>query len=100
MDYRAIVTNLGSKSPNRQKVTVTIPEGFTVAQIFGRLEEYGVSTVAKLNDMASTHDYNFSFLKEIRWAAGPTGGLPLPDTYEFYLGEDPQDRHQQDAGQL
>ena len=91
MDYRAIVTNLGSKSPNRQKVTVTIPEGFTVAQIFGRLEEYGVSTVAKLNDMASTHDYNFSFLKEI-----PLGspdrleGYLFPDTYEFYLGEDPK----------
>lgn len=87
MDYRAIVTNLGSKSPNRQKVTVTIPEGFTVAQIFGRLEEYGVSTVAKLNDMASTHDYNFSFLKEI-----PLGspdrleGYLFPDTYEFYQG--------------
>lgn len=90
MDYRAIVTNLGSKSPNRQKVTVTIPEGFTVAQIFGRLEEYGVSTVAKLNDMASTHDYNFSFLKEI-----PLGspdrleGYLFPDTYEFYLNEKP-----------
>lgn len=91
MDYRALVTNLGSKSSSRQKVSVTIPEGFTVAQIFQRLAEKGVSTVAKLNDMAGNHDYNFSFLKEI-----PLGdpsrleGFLFPDTYEFYLGEDPK----------
>ena len=39
MDYRAIVTNLGSNSASRQMVTVTIPEGFTVDQIFQRLED-------------------------------------------------------------
>lgn len=91
MDYRAIVTNLGPKSPNRQKVSVTIPEGFSVAQIFQRLEENGVSTVAELNEMASTHDYNFSFLKEVPLGqANRLEGYLFPDTYEFYLGEDPK----------
>lgn len=91
MDYRAIVTNLGSNSASRQMVTVTIPEGFTVDQIFQRLEDEGVSTVAKLQDMAATHDYAFSFLQEI-----PLGdykrleGYLFPDTYEFYMGEDPK----------
>ena len=91
MDYRAIVTNLGSNSASRQQVTVTIPEGFTVQQIFERLEEYGVSTVERLNDMAATHDYAFSFLQEI-----PLGdpdrleGYLFPDTYDFYMGEDPR----------
>ena len=91
MDYRAIVTNLGSNSASRQMVTVTIPEGYTVDQIFQRLEENGVSTVEKLQDMAATHDYAFSFLQEI-----PLGdyhrleGYLFPDTYEFYMGEDPK----------
>lgn len=91
MDYRAIVTNLGSKSASRQKVTVTIPEGFTVDQIFQRLEENEVSTVDKLRDMAANHDYNFSFVKD-----QPLGdykrleGYLFPDTYEFYMGEDPK----------
>lgn len=90
MDYRAIVTNLGSNSASRQMVTVTIPEGYTVDQIFQRLEENGVSTVEKLQDMAATHDYAFSFLQEI-----PLGdyhrleGYLFPDTYEFYMGEEP-----------
>ena len=90
MDYRAIVTNLGSNSASRQQVTVTIPEGFTVAQIFQRLEDEGVSTVEKLNEMAATHDYAFSFLQEIPLGE-PTRleGYLFPDTYDFYMGEDP-----------
>ena len=48
-------------------------------------------TVERLNDMAATHDYAFSFLQEI-----PLGdyhrleGYLFPDTYEFYMGEDPK----------
>ena len=90
MDYRAIVTNLGSNSASRQLATVTIPEGYTVDQIFQRLEESGVSTVEKLQDMAATHDYAFSFLQEIPLGE-PTRleGYLFPDTYDFYMGEDP-----------
>ena len=90
MDYRAIVTNLGANSASRQQVTVTIPEGFTVAQIFQRLEDEGVSTVERLNEMAATHDYAFSFLQEIP-LGDPTRleGYLFPDTYDFYMGENP-----------
>lgn len=91
MDYRAIVTNLGARSSTRQKVTVTIPEGFTVEQTFQRLAENGVSTVAKLNEMAASYDYNFSFLKERPLGqAGRLEGYLFPDTYEFYMNEDPK----------
>ncbi len=91
MDYRAIVTNLGTKSASRLTVKVTIPEGFTVEQIFQRLEEEGVSTVAKLSDMAANHDYAFSFLQDIPLGkANRLEGFLFPDTYEFYLGEDPK----------
>ncbi|MCI6990882.1 MAG: endolytic transglycosylase MltG, partial [Clostridiales bacterium] len=77
MDYRAIINSLGASSANRKAVTVTIPEGLTVKQTFQMLEEQGVSTVEKLNDMAANHDYAFSFLQDI-----PLGD---PNRLEGYL---------------
>ena len=91
MDYRAILNSLGSGSSSRVEVSVTIQEGLTVRQIFELLEKDGVSTVEKLNDMAANHDYAFSFLEDI-----PLGdpnrleGYLFPDTYNFYMGEDPK----------
>ena len=91
MDYRALVTNMGKSSSTRQTVDVTIPEGYTVDQIFQLLEDNGVSTVEKLEDMAANWPYKWSFLQEI-----PLGdhrrleGYLFPDTYTFYQGEDPK----------
>lgn len=89
MDYRAIVTNMSSRSSSRMTATVTIPEGYTLAQTFQLLEEKGVSTVEKLNDQAANYDYAFSFLQDLPLGE-PTRleGYLFPDTYEFYLGED------------
>lgn len=91
MDYRAILNSLGSSSSNRKEVSVTITEGMTVKQIFKLLEEEGVSTVEKLEDMAANHDYAFSFLQDIP-LGDPTRleGYLFPDTYDFYMGEDPK----------
>lgn len=90
MDYSAIIHNMSSTSASRQQTTVTIPEGYTVEQIFALLEEKGVSTAEKLNDTAANHDYAFSFLKDLP-LGDPTRleGYLFPDTYNFYLGEDP-----------
>ena len=91
MDYRALVTNMGTSSTTRQTVDVTIPEGYTVDQIFRLLEKEGVSTQAKLQDMAANWDYAFDWLRDI-----PLGdyrrleGYLFPDTYRFYKGEDPK----------
>lgn len=90
MDYRAIINNLSAKSDSRMTTTVIVPEGYTVAQIFKLLEQKGVSTVDKLNDMAANHDYKFSFLEGIPMGnANRLEGYLFPDTYEFYMGEDP-----------
>ena len=91
MDYRALVVNMGTSSATRQTVEVTIPEGYTLDQIFALLEENGVSTVEKLTDMAANWPYKWDFLQDI-----PLGdyrrleGYIFPDTYQFYLGEDPK----------
>ena len=90
MDYRALVTNLSASSATKVKVEVTIPEGYTVDQIFALLESKGVAKKEDLQKTAAEHDYNFSFLKEI-----PLGdyrrleGYLFPDTYEFYAHQDP-----------
>ncbi len=90
MDYRALISALGSKSASKAEISVTIPEGYSVEQIFALLEEKGVATVADLNDMAANHDYKFEFLEGI-----PLGdpkrleGYLFPDTYRFYINENP-----------
>lgn len=91
MDYRALISSMGSGSANRMVTTVTIPEGMTEAQIFELLEEKGVSTVEQLEDTAANYDFNFSFLKGVQPLGDPKRleGYLFPDTYEFYMGEDP-----------
>lgn len=89
MDYRAILANMGPSSSSRTSKSVTIKEGMTVDQIFALLEKEGISTQAKLQDMAANHNYAFSFLQEI--ALGDyhrLEGYLFPDTYDFYTGED------------
>ena len=40
MDYRALVTNMSSSSSTRQTIDITIPEGYTIDQLFQLLEVY------------------------------------------------------------
>ena len=91
MDYRALVSSMGSSSASRMITTVTIPEGLTQAQIFQLLEDNGVSTVEQLEETAANYDFNFSFLKGVLPLGDPKRleGYLFPDTYEFYMGEDP-----------
>lgn len=91
MDYRALVANMGSSSTTRQVTDVTIPEGYTIDQIFSLLDERGVSTVEKLQDMSANWNYAFDWLQDI-----PLGdyhrleGYLFPDTYTFEMGENPK----------
>ena len=90
MDYRALISGISANSATRAKITIAIPEGYTIDQIFRLLEDKGVATVAELKETAAEHDYNFSFLKSL-----PLGdyrrleGYLYPDTYEFYTPHDP-----------
>jgi len=92
MDYRALLLNISRNSGARKVIEVTIPEGYTLDQIFALLAKEGVTSVAELENMAATWDYKFDWLQ---------GKLPLgdyhrlegylfPDTYKFYAGDDPK----------
>ena len=91
MDYRALLAGMRANSANRAQVTVVIPEGYTVDQIFDLLVEKGVAkSLEELQDAAANHDYAFSFLEDI-----PLGdyhrleGYLMPATYDFYTPHDP-----------
>lgn len=90
MDYRALLSGMSIYSSSRAEVTITIPEGYTLAQIFQLLEDNGVSTVEDLNEAAANHDYAFSFLQDIPLGeATRLEGFLYPDTYNFYTPHDP-----------
>ena len=88
MDYNALVNAMSSRSGSRMTASVTIPEGYTLDQIFRLLDDKGVATEEQLQGVAASYDFNYSFLKGVL----PLGdyhrleGYLFPDTYEFYMG--------------
>ena len=91
MDYRALLSGMSSSSSNRAEVQVTIPEGYTVEQIFQLLEENDVASADDLREMAANYDYGFSFLQDIPLGqANRLEGYLFPDTYNFYVNHDPK----------
>lgn len=88
-DYRALVTGMTSSGGTRIEVSVTIPEGYTMEQIFTLLEENSVCFKSKLYEAAETYDFDYDFLD------GPGDALRLegflfPDTYTFYMNDTPE----------
>jgi len=89
-DYRALVQGMTARAGVRVETTVTIPEGFTLAQIFNLLENEEVCTAAELWDAATYHDFSFYFLdKETLGNRLRLEGFLFPDTYNFYKGSTP-----------
>ncbi len=86
-DYRALIKNMQVGSGATVTVSVTIPEGFTMHQIFTRLEENKVCSYEELMDAAANYSYNYEFLANIpEGEATRLEGFLFPDTYEFYVG--------------
>lgn len=86
-DYRAIVQGLTPRAGVRVETTVTIPEGFTLAQIFDLLEREEVTPAAELWEAATYHDFDFHFLD--RRTLGNRlrlEGFLFPETYNFFKG--------------
>lgn len=86
-DYRALIKNMQVGSGATVTVKVTIPEGFTMHEIFLKLEEEGVCDYDDLVEAATNYNYNYSYLEGLQ-VGDPTRleGFLFPDTYEFYVG--------------
>ncbi len=86
-DYRALIQNMRVGSGAAMTIDVTFPEGFTMEQIFRRLEEKEVCSYDDLMEAAANYKYNYSFLEGSE-QGDPTRleGFLFPDTYQFYIG--------------
>ncbi len=74
-----------------ETVSVTIPEGFTVMQIAERLEANGVCSAADFVEVSQEYaPQSFTVPSDSNRAYKMEGYL-YPDTYEFYVDDDPQD---------
>jgi UPF0755 protein len=90
-DYRMLVDSMTERGGKRATIDVTIPEGFTLAQIFSRFEENGVCTEEELWESAASDYFDYEFLKDV-----PLGdkyrleGFLFPNSYTFYVGDTPE----------
>ena len=86
-DYRALVQNMRPGTGAAKTIDVTFPEGFTMRQIFMRLEENNVASFDDLMKAAAEYKFNYDFLDE-DMAGDPARleGFLFPDTYQFYVG--------------
>ena len=90
-DYHALVGGMSATSSYRKQVKITIPEGYTCAQIFQLLEEQGVCKAAELEDFCINGE-----IRERWFLEGVTRdnkycleGFLSPDTYNFYTDDTP-----------
>jgi len=88
-DYHALVNSM-SGSGKRATVTLMIPEGYTCEDIYALMEENGVCDAASLREAAKTTEFDFRFLEDVPPdAPNRLEGCLFPDTYEFYVDDDP-----------
>lgn len=96
-DYEAIINFLQSNNNRSDIVTVQLTEGMNVLEIANKLHEEGVITdVQKFLDICNSDklDEDFPFIKDIDNASDryyKLEGYLFPDTYNFYLAEDPEE---------
>ena len=90
-DYNALVNNLMEGAATRETIKLMIAEGSTVDEIIQLLDENNVCSREKLEEAAADYPYSYDFLREAP-AGTPSRleGFLFPDTYEFYLMDDPE----------
>jgi len=89
-DYRALVQGMTARAGVRVEVTITIPEGYTLAQIFSLLESEGVTPASELWEAATNHDFNWHFLdKDTLGDRLRLEGFLFPETYNFFMDSSP-----------
>ena len=94
-DYEAIINFLQSNVNRTDIVTVQITEGMNLLEIADSLHENGVIKDVQefLNECNSNNfDEDFTFLKNIKNTDKryyKLEGYLFPDTYDFYVGEEP-----------
>lgn len=90
-DYHALVNGMIETAGTRATVTVMIAEGYDTEQLFALLEENGVCDADELRTAAANAEFDYWFLEGIeKGTASRLEGFLYPDTYDFYVGDDPE----------
>ncbi|MBQ7116635.1 MAG: endolytic transglycosylase MltG [Clostridia bacterium] len=79
-----------SSSGYKDTVRLTFPEGWTIAQIFRKIEKYGVCEADKLYANLDIIGDQYEFISKIEASNGrylDAEGYLFPDTYDFFIGE-------------
>lgn len=79
-----------SSTVSKDTVRITFPEGWTIAQIFEKIEKYNVCTAEKLYANLDIVGKQFEFYSDIADNSNrylKAEGYLFPDTYDFYIGE-------------
>ncbi|HZJ78647.1 MAG TPA: endolytic transglycosylase MltG [Clostridia bacterium] len=90
MGLERMLNELKEEQTAAETVTLLFPEGWTIYQMFNKIEEYEVCKAEHLytaiNDILNSYDYSKD-LGNIEGRYLPLEGYYFPDTYEFYIGE-------------
>ncbi len=90
-DYHALVNAMVETKAERETVRVMIPEGANSAQIFALMEKNGVCSQKALEVCAASTYFDYWFLEGLPYgAANRLEGFLFPDTYDFYLNDEPE----------
>ncbi|MGN0539007.1 MAG: endolytic transglycosylase MltG [Candidatus Fimenecus sp.] len=94
MGVEKMISRFKTSSTRGAVISITIPEGYTIDQIFERLEKNGVCTSAALYKTIDEVDFSseYDFIKDISDTQNRyhvLEGYMFPATYEFQQGADP-----------
>lgn len=94
MGVEGMLAEIVAAGKDTKTVTLTFPEGYTVEQIIARLAGNGVASTGSLYAAMSEYEFTgiFEHLNSIKNSASRFSALEgylYPDTYEFYIGENP-----------
>lgn len=84
MGYDRIIKIIKGEVKNGATVKVTFPEGFEFRQIVDRLESEGLIDRDEFIEAASTHVFDYPFLKDLPERENRLEGYLFPDTYLFH----------------
>ena len=87
-----IETMMVKRSGSKDTVRLTFPEGWTIAQIFEKIEKYNVCSADKLYANLDVVADEYDFIKKIDMKSGrylKAEGYLFPDTYDFFIEESP-----------
>lgn len=94
MDYSTLIETLQEEAENqRETADIVFPEGITLVEAAARLEEKGVCNAEEFINVFNSSSFGFDFEENVKISAMKfykMEGYLFPDTYQFYLEEDPR----------